>query len=264
MGRRCFLMLLAVLLISWCLSGCSAERPESQENGRAEPEEENVSSEAVLSAAGSASASEPQQNENTGKMEVINYRVTDNVYYQGNISLRYPQITGLQDIALEESCNTWIEQAVMQRVTENTDIAYELNYEVTTSTPELLSIVIKGYWHAPENAYPQSVRYTLNIDIDRNQVLRLSDLADPETLAGRVVAGEDLGITGDVNEADARGYLSALSADTLAEEFAAYDFSGENGAPDGYCYIQSGRLHVLIPTVHALGDYLDVMVGTIP
>ena len=43
-----FLMLLAVLLISWCLSGCSAERPESQENGRAEPEEENVSSEAVL------------------------------------------------------------------------------------------------------------------------------------------------------------------------------------------------------------------------
>jgi len=259
MGKRLILMIFAVLLVSCCLYGCTEKETDATSKEQAE-EKDALPSEATVSASEESAETVSQGSGNVGTMTVISYRVTDRVYNDGRVSLRYPQITGLRNLELQTICNDWIENIVMQDLGQEADTAYEVRYEVMTSTPEMLSLLIKGYRNTEESPYPQILRYTLNVDVEGGRILTLADFFDPQQLAGKIVAGEGGTVTGDVDKAAAAEYLSALSADTLAEEFRSYDFSEGRSTPGGFSYMKSGTLHVLIPALHALGDYLDIAV----
>ena len=250
MGKRLLFMILAVLLVLWGLSGCRKAEPD---DGNAENSEENslpAASESSASGEGTASALDQT---NTGKLAMIHYRVTDRIYHNDTKSLCYPQITGLSNTETETACNAWIEQIAM-RVLQS-DARCELSYEVTSETPQLLSLFITEKRYPEDATEPQMQYYTLNLDVQTGSVLTLSDFVDLKILARDVVTGE---CTVEKNAEAAGAYLSALSADTLAEEFQNYDFAQGREEPSGFSYIRSGKLHVLLPALPTLGGYLDV------
>ena len=185
MGKRLLFMILAVLLVLWGLSGCRKAEPD---DGNAENSEENslsAASESSTSGEGTASALDQT---NTGKLAMIHYRVTDRIYHNDTKSLCYPQIIGLSNTETETVCNAWIEEIAM-RVLQS-DARCELSYEVTSETPQLLSLFITEKRYPEDAAEPQMQYYTLNLDVQTGSVLTLSDFVDLKILARDVVTGE--------------------------------------------------------------------------
>ena len=251
MGRKCLLMLCLWALL-FCLAACTpqAETP---------PVEENLPVQGEAQLPGYL-PSEPNgtEMENQPLSTEESYRIVSKQYSRDMVALNYPQIENLANVELQNACNRILEDLALQDVDENygPDDTYELNYVVMSQSPELISILLKGYRNTSGSAYPSAFVYSLNVDLLQGEVVALPDFADVEAIAAALLSGENYTQVSDLDPEAVSEYLEAKTKEDLAAELNRFD----SGLGEGCSYIHEGQVHICLPVPHALGDYLDLII----
>lgn len=107
------------------------------------------------------------------------YSITKGSYYQENVRVEYPQITGLADTDIELIVNDIIKDNVDKRNEDNTSNAglhVNETYQVTMNSNEYISILyIRGHYIEGNSQHWDTVLYGITIDLQTGKKLELSD-----------------------------------------------------------------------------------------
>ena len=182
---------------------------------------------------------------------------------QGNINIKYPQITGLADEAKQTAINNLIKNDLWETEVQSTinaykadnrnianELALNLDYQVKLQTPQLLSILYTGTGSIAGGAFSNEV-YAITIDLKEAKKLQLADFVTVDTnfanevLQSSKIAGPgvDFGARSDVlTEIHNSNAQSIIEGFNNQEAYYTFDV-----APDA--------LEISIPISHAGGDY---------
>lgn len=192
------------------------------------------------------------------------YRIQELALGESNIRISCPQIEGLGD---EKTQGKWnrIFLGNEERTMDDWDGSgtYEVTYEVKTMTADTISILMNGSFKKENEEYPNTFKYTYNIDLNTGKSIRLKDLVDVEKVAENMFSGTGYY----VDETLAPYFIERLKAiyenpDALARSLEGYDYAEDGSAPYGYSYLQNGKVWICMEVPHELGDYIEIELGT--
>ena len=108
-------------------------------------------------------------------------------------------------------------------------------------------------------AYASEIYYTISVDLSKGTLKKLSDYADPYTMAGYMIS-EDCIITKAVDKNAAKEYFASLEIKELWEVLKDCDFrtQSSDSFPQSFSYENQGIIYIIVPVPHALGDYVIV------
>ncbi|NLA87830.1 MAG: DUF4163 domain-containing protein, partial [Clostridiales bacterium] len=167
-----------VVLVIFVLSGCGAvvQSPATDGNGLSPSSVVETPSSTPSPSASEAPSAEPSPG----------YSIVTASFSQDEISIDYPQISGLGDSAKEQKINDYIKNDIWDsQVTEVIDgykdidmdikLTVDMGYRVTLSTSKLLSIEYSGSAYIEGGAHPNNYFYGVTIDLESAARLKLYD-----------------------------------------------------------------------------------------
>ncbi len=196
------------------------------------------------------------------------YEFVTETYQKGEVSIRYPQLTGLTDSETQSAVNEMIKECALRDMvyinSEEGNVNYELDYEVTFSRGGFLSIKFPGYSNTEGAAHPTSFFYTINIDMKNQSLIRLSDLVKiDEGFAGVFRKGAYRSEYDEIspewkqaldeylNETDSAGWVKNLKGS---------DVAGDENIDGVYSYFSEDSLVISVLVPHVLGDYTELAI----
>lgn len=208
---------------------------------------------------------QPQTEFNSANLEENtepeSYSIITETFKQGNVNVRYPQISGLGDGEKEKAVNQLISDHILYTVIQVHDESLmaeqtlELNYRVTAQTPGILSVLYTGSANIEGSAFATNNVYSITIDLENVMKLRLSDFAAiNEELAEKIK--QSTNITSSYSGTFDERLLPAIKNEKddyiisgLTEELPYYTFC-----------VTPDSLIVSIAISHADGDYVLIEV----
>ncbi|WP_313183425.1 DUF4163 domain-containing protein [Lacrimispora sp.] len=188
-------------------------------------------------------------------------------YKEGNISIQYPTVSGLEDGAMEEKINALLKSNALEILK-----AYSVNAEkdslsltakVNSVDRKRVTVIYTGLLSGAGAAYPVNVFFTNTVDLSLAKDLSLTDYADPNALA-EYIRSDDCQLydaSPELTEA-LIPYLTQTNLETYTKMFQNADFpmeaasSGHTPAfPESFSYEDSGTIIISIPVPHSLGDF---------
>ncbi len=197
-----------------------------------------------------------------------NYVIEAQTYEKDLVKLIYPKIINLSNKTLEEQCNEILESYAMGDIQNfGTEDTYELAYEVTTQTKDMISIILRGYINFKQSAHPSVVVYTLNVDLTKGKIIRLANVKDVNELAkilyskkGYKICDSDGNEVEDEWKSSVWDFLSQYTEESLADELRTYDVdSKEDIGTLGYSYYKDDHLYICMSVPHVMGDVIIFM-----
>lgn len=186
-------------------------------------------------------------------------------YILGNISIKYPQITGLTDQSKQEALNKLIEQSAcrdLDSLKKDADaVDYELTYDVTYNTPDVLSVAFNGYSSMEKAAHPSQFLYTVTLDVKNGKTVKLRNMvaisADfVSTLKSGVYTSTSYTMT-DEYRASIKEVLDGLDTDTWLNQLQNADVVGY----DESSYLTKDALAVSVSVPHVMGDHVEILLS---
>ena len=236
------------LTLVFCLGICSCKKDEKKSGQN--PSQASAESVGVVS-----NYTEPTQKDGQPEEFKEGYSVTPHTYLHGKISLTHPEISGLKDSSLQEECNRILSHSILDRVEyyhPNDSLSAE--FRVTYATEEIVSILTTGQISPDGAARPYYFYQSLNIDLVHGKIIRLNDIADIDEYASNFA--DDWVLSTPIDRRDRAA--QELCSLTYTERFKLLEEcdvqEGELYSP-GYSYIENGKIYMLLPVSHALGDY---------
>lgn len=202
------------------------------------------------------------------------YQITNKSYKKNYVKINYPQLQNsdnskklntinkdLEDEALS-ILNTYIEEDA------NIDkLTIDVNYDIKLKNDKYLSIVYTGYSNLEGTAYPLSVFYTTNIDLEKGNSIRLSDYADIRDVLNKLKDSNNVKVlTEDKKLSDVqKNTLLNLESSELNNMLQSADFYRANGKikipKEGtYTYMDEDNIIVSIQISHVLGDHAEFLI----
>ncbi|MBT2723952.1 PdaC/SigV domain-containing protein [Bacillus sp. ISL-46] len=187
------------------------------------------------------------------------YEITKTNYTENNIKINYPQLTKSSDQQKEKTINQLLKKEAIKVLNyylpEVQDLTLEINYEIKSKSPSLLSIQYTGVGYMNGAAHPNNHYYTTNIDIETGTILQLKDMINiDENFVGNLkqnaksMKPEHQGILNSIHPSDLLNMLT--NADSL-------DNIGTENQSDTFSYFTSDSLGISIPVSHAEGDHAE-------
>jgi hypothetical protein len=187
------------------------------------------------------------------------YEITKTNYTENNIKINYPQLKKSSDQQKEKTINELIKKEAIKVLNyylpEVQDLTLEINYEIKSKSPSLLSIQYTGVGYMNSAAHPNNHYYTTNIDIETGTILQLKDMVNiDENFVGNLkqnaksMKPEHQGILNSIHPSDLLNMLT--NADSL-------DNIGTENQSDTFSYFTSDSLGISIPVSHAEGDHAE-------
>ncbi|QIZ05706.1 DUF4163 domain-containing protein [Priestia megaterium] len=187
------------------------------------------------------------------------YEIKKATYTENNIKINYPQLTKSSDHPKEKTINQLIKNEAIKVLNyyrpEVQDLTLEINYEIKSKSPSLLSIQYTGVGYMNGAAHPNNHYYTTNIDIETGTILQLKDMINiDENFVGNIkqnaksMKPEHHGILNSIQPSDLLNMLT--NADSL-------DNIGTENQSDTFSYFTSDSLGISIPVSHAEGDHAE-------
>ena len=183
-----------------------------------------------------------------------------------NIEVKYPQITGLKDSALQTKINSTIKTNALRilKLYGNAERQVELKikYEIGLKTPKILSIAYQGTSFSAEAAYPSPHFYTTNIDMETGEIIRLTDVINIDTaFAQKIIAGNYKALRFELNEAlmnHFKNYTDKQLQQYLMQSDAIENIGTEKPA-EVFSYFTADSLCISVGVPHALGDHAEII-----
>jgi len=185
------------------------------------------------------------------------YEITKENYTDNNIIINYPQISDLYDNEKQIRINEMIKSQALE-VLENykdgiSDLNLEMGYEIKYQGKDILSIQYIGLSATQGAAYPINEYNTSNIDLEKEQILLLSDVVTiNETLVEKFNAGKYVAYNTSLNletEGALNDALHNFDSDGLIEIL---------NQKNTKFYFTNDSLVVSIEVPHVLGDHLEM------
>lgn len=190
------------------------------------------------------------------------YQITENRYEEGAAKLSYPQITGMEDEALQTEINQAIEKEVKADFAMEGLTAYEMQYETATRGTGIFSVVFRGSRRQENQSYAVRFAKTLNIDMTTGKNLRLKDYADVAEIVSCLEQDYGYGIVSEnVERADFSAFMNNGYMTDYAITLLDYDVDLETSQmePAGYSCIRDNKVVLFIETEHSMGDYAEIV-----
>lgn len=204
------------------------------------------------------------------------YQIADKVYDKNNVNIKYPQITDNSNLPNIKSINKVIEEEALSIVDdylnnsedkELKDINLDIKYKVTLKNSQYISIVFEGQRSVQGGAYPVSVFYTINIDLNKGTSMRLADYADVNDIADRLKNfnnAEVLSKDKDISK------MQKLAVENMQKreiwnilkeaDFSIIDGKVQMPQYGAYSYLEGNNIVVSIEVNHAIGDHAEFII----
>lgn len=194
------------------------------------------------------------------------YKLKSETFKENEVVIKYPQLTDDTDTDAQAKINGIIkDNALRYKQTfsgEGDPVTYELKYEVMKQNSDFLSIRFLGYVNYQQSAHPNNFIYTLNIDLKKQLVIKLSDLLTiNQELANLLKRGKYIGphkkqtqelldyIKNEINATDNERWIQNLTN---------ADSTDVNKDIDYFSYWTNKGVVITIPVSHASGDFAEI------
>lgn len=262
------LLLFAVLSITGELGGCNNSKNNSVTNSSSDFERRAAlnDNKANISTEGAVSETE--------KENKANYEIVSKTYSKNNVKINYPQIKNLDDKEKLNLINRNLEEealSILDRYTKDdsslNNVTLDVNYEVKLKNNKYLSLVYAGYSNVEGAAYPTSVFYTTNMDMEKGSRIRLSDYANINDIVVKLKDPHNINVLTkekDLVELQRNVLVNMDNAEllTILEDADFYKANGKMEMPEigAYSYMDGDNIVISLPVNHAIGDHAEFAV----
>ncbi|MCL2637152.1 MAG: DUF4163 domain-containing protein [Oscillospiraceae bacterium] len=185
------------------------------------------------------------------------YSTVAEVFERENVTIKYPQMEGLFDKSLQEDMNSRLQYFALSVLEAYEDslgaLTLEVDYEVTRSTGNLLSVVFRGLAYVEGAAHPNNIVYTVNIDIQVGIEVVLADM---------VILGDEFieifRAYGKTEFPEADEYVKENDNEYFMKEFRSAD---SFWLTDTYSYYTEDAMVICFSVPQAIGGYAEFRIN---
>ncbi|AIQ14927.1 polysaccharide deacetylase family protein [Paenibacillus durus] len=177
-------VLITMFLIVLLITSCSKNNLDVNASATPESEQVQVANETTIANSGNNNSNKQGESQTT---KTIPYSIVNESYTDKDITIRYPQVIGIDDSKRQEKINELLKFEALVPLdgylssTADYDLSMDIDYEITWKSQNLLSVQYKGSSYSDEAAYPLDLFYTINIDINHGKKIRLKDAIKLDT-----------------------------------------------------------------------------------
>jgi hypothetical protein len=186
----------------------------------------------------------------------------EQTYKQDDIFIKYPQIVGLSDTALQEALNKIIADVALQGIDEmEAGTEYEADYTVSLNTPDVISIYFDSYYYFTGAAHPGLLLGGVIIDVPAKKAVLLNELVTLDSAFAELLRdGEYSSMSYEMTDeirSSIEDYLSESDDEFLLNELMN---SGTSVWSSG-AYLTPEALVVSVSVAHVMGGHIEISLG---
>lgn len=242
-------LLLAIILV---LLNTSCNNFEKNNNLAGAPETSKTYNKPIAAKKADVNQQKQEQSLST---KSIPYTLVEKIYIDKDVTIKYPQINGLDDKNKQVKINHLLKSEAFvpfNHFYDGTagDLAMEIEYKVEWESRNLLSVQYIGGSYAKGAAHPNNFFYTINIDMNQGKKLKLNDIVHISEefinkLKEQVQNSDDEWVRG----------LRTYADEWVPEGFIGADTSFE--ISEKFTYFTADSLGFSISVSHSGGDHIE-------
>ena len=262
---------LAIFLVTLLLNGCGMSS--SKTAVFTESTEPEVTKEVSLEEENTIQATKeeavtPKEEEPSTSLSNNQYQIITEEYNKDNIHIKYPQLKNYTNEINQKTLNELIKNDIIDSqvndiyetgvANDTMPLSLDLDYKITLSTSDLLSISYEGSSYIEGGAHPNNIIYGITLDLQNQKRLYLSNFTDITTdlieklKNAKNVSNPSLGDTNDETVIESLKTAFNNDLETLGPGFMIWSLEQQS---QSNFYITDESLFVCLDVAHVLGDY---------
>ncbi|HBJ1650089.1 DUF4163 domain-containing protein [Clostridium botulinum] len=199
------------------------------------------------------------------------YELVSKNYNKNNVKINYPEIKKFNDDEKLKSINKYLKGCALKvlddYVKEDPNLEavnLNVNYDVKFKNEKYISIVYKGEVNVKGTAYPSSIFYTTNVDLESGNIIRLSDYSNVNDILNKLKDPKNIKVIAENDELAAaqKEFILNIGNDNLINMVKNADFHEVNtkieSPKDGvYSYFDKDGIVISLQVNHAIGDHAE-------
>ncbi|MBN1065464.1 DUF4163 domain-containing protein [Clostridium botulinum] len=199
------------------------------------------------------------------------YELVSKNYNKNNVKINYPEIKKFNDDKKLKSINKYLKESALKvlddYVKEDPNLEavnLNVNYDVKFKNEKYISIVYEGEVNVNGTAYPSSIFYTTNVDLESGNIIRLSDYSNVNDILNKLKDPKNIKVIAENDELAAaqKDFILNIGNDNLINMVKNADFHEVNtkieSPKDGaYSYFDKDGIVISLQVNHAIGDHAE-------
>ncbi len=199
------------------------------------------------------------------------YELVSKNYNKNNVKINYPEIKKFNDDEKLKSINKYLKESALKvldnYVKEDPNLEavnLNVNYDVKFKNEKYISIVYKGEVNVKGTAYPSSIFYTTNVDLESGNIIRLSDYSNVKDILNKLKDPKNIKVIAENDELASaqKDFILNIGNDNLINMVKNADFNEVNtkieSPKDGvYSYFDKDGVVISLQVNHAIGDHAE-------
>ncbi len=199
------------------------------------------------------------------------YELVSKNYNKNNVKINYPEIKKFNDDKKLKSINKYLKESALKvlddYVKEDPNLEavnLNVNYDVKFKNEKYISIVYEGEVNVNGTAYPSSIFYTTNVDLESGNIIRLSDYSNVNDILKKLKDPKNIKVIAENDELAAaqKDFILNIGNDNLINMVKNADFHEVNtkieSPKDGvYSYFDKDGVVISLQVNHAIGDHAE-------
>ncbi|KAI3345053.1 DUF4163 domain-containing protein [Clostridium botulinum] len=199
------------------------------------------------------------------------YELVSKNYNKNNVKINYPEIKKFNDDEKLKSINKYLKGCALKvlddYVKEDPNLEavnLNVNYDVKFKNEKYISIVYEGEVNVNGTAYPSSIFYTTNVDLESGNIIRLSDYSNVNDILNKLKDPKNIKVIAESDELAAaqKDFILNIGNDKLINMIKNADFHEVNtkieSPKDGvYSYFDKDGVVISLQVNHAIGDHAE-------
>ncbi|MCS6133186.1 DUF4163 domain-containing protein [Clostridium botulinum] len=199
------------------------------------------------------------------------YELVSKNYNKNNVKINYPEIKKFNDDKKLKSINKYLKESALKvlddYVKEDPNLEavnLNVNYDVKFKNEKYISIVYEGEVNVNGTAYPSSIFYTTNVDLESGNIIRLSDYSNVNDILNKLKDPKNIKVIAENDELAVaqKDFILNIGNDNLINMVKNADFHEVNtkieSPKDGvYSYFDKDGVVISLQVNHAIGDHAE-------
>lgn len=192
---------------------------------------------------------------------ILTYEITKVDYNDKDVKISYPQISNLNDKDKEKQINEIIKSESLKVLStyggDVDNLTLDVDYIIKWKGANLLSIQYIGSGYVEDEAYPNNILYTTNIDINKGTKIKLIDVINiDESFIQKFKEGRYTAFDLQLNvENESKSEINKYSNTELVEYFNKADVINIENELSVFSYFTKDSLGLSVSVPNAIGDY---------
>ncbi|NFN95606.1 DUF4163 domain-containing protein [Clostridium botulinum] len=199
------------------------------------------------------------------------YQVVSKDYSKNNVKINYPELKNSNDNEKLKSINRYLKEGALKVLDDYVKddpnlkaVNLNVNYDVKFKNEKYISIVYRGEVNVEGAAYPSSIFYTTNVDLESGNIIRLSDYFNVDDILNELKDPKNIKVIAENDELAAaqKEFILNIGNDKLISMLKNADFHQVNGKIESpkegvYSYLHKDSVVISLQVNHAIGDHAE-------